>query len=54
MTPTDVEKFNVEVLQEFRDYLKEVRKKQKEIGKAQRLQAEDDQLREFVRIKEEE
>ena len=54
MSPSDVEEFNVEVLQEFKDYLKEVRMKQKEITNAEKTQLEDEQLKQLVREGEEE
>ena len=54
MTASEIEQFNVEVLSEFKDYLKEVRMKQKEITNAEKTQLEDEQLKQLVREGEEE
>ncbi len=54
MDNEDIEKFQREVMQEFKDYLTAIRQKQKETMKSERSQLEDEQLKQLVREGEEE
>ena len=54
MDKEDVEKFHREVMQEFKDYLKADRMKQKENMSNEKIQLEDEQLKQLVREGEEE